>query len=194
MNSWKENRYPGESLRQQSVTGMLVSLSSSLHETKHATITRRDSNSSTASAATDVSSINSYCGPLSGFRVGYETDIDTATARCQIPPLDHPILPLRQKSIHDEETKNTNDVGVENTDSKSTIIRKIIEDDFEFNLLREKIRKSKLVTNFAVNVVCSDYLEERCREEMKRCTRVEQGKRSNHVMRHLSMFSKHEKR
>ena len=113
----------------------------------------------------------------------YDTDIDTDW--CQIPFPYHPILPLCQKSTHGKEIENRNNIDVEIDASKSAIIRKIIEDDFDFNVLREKIRNAKLVTNLAVNLVCNDYIEERFREEMKRRPSAEQVKKRNHLIRCL---------
>ena len=133
---------------------------------------------------TDISSDDCYFGPLSGLGVVCDTDIDNDW--CQIPFSYHPIIPSCQKSIHGKELENRNNIDVEIDASKSAIIRKIIEDDFDFNVLREKIRNAKLVTNLAVNLVCNDYIEERFREEMKRRPSVEQAKRPNHLMRQLS--------
>ena len=174
-NSQKDKRNSGGLLHQQSVADMIISFSSSLHETKNAKPTRRDSNSSTTSATTVVSA-DTY-GPLS-VRVGYDTDINTGIC---IPPSDHPILPLFQKDIHNKERKNKNIIDVDNTASKNAIIQNIIKDDFHFNLLCEKIRNANLVTSLAVNLVCIDYIEEQCREEMKRQPILELEKRPSHI-------------
>ena len=174
-------------MHQQSVADMLLAFASSLNETKDAERTRRDSISSTTSATTVVSA-DTYV-PLS-VRVGYDTDINTGIC---IPPPYHPNLPLCQKNIHNEERKNKNITDVDNAASKNAIIRNIIEDDFHFNLLREKIRNAKLVTSLAVNLVCIDYIEEQCREEMKRRPRVKLEKRPSHVMKCISLFTNNEK-
>ena len=162
---------------------MLLNIDSTTRGTKHAKKIKRDNNSLTALTDTDISSDDCYFGPLSGLRVVCDTDIDTDW--CQIPFPYHPILPLCQKSTHGKELENRNNIDVEIDASKSAIIRKIIEDDFDFNVLREKIRNAKLVTNLAVNLVCNDYIEERFREEMKRRPSVEQAKRPNHLIRCL---------
>ena len=186
-NSRKESRNPGGLLHHQSGAHMLLAFASSVQETKDAERTRRDSNSSTTSETTFVSA--DTFGPLS-IRVGYDTDMNNGIC---IPLSEHPILPLCQKNIYDEERKNRNIIDVDNAAAKNAIIRKIIEDDFHFNLLREKIRNAKLVTSLAVNLVCIDYIEEQCREEMKRRPSVELERRPSRVMKCISMFTNNEK-